>query len=122
MKEVDLDELNKISEKIDLPKIMKTVGELDENQLNGLIKMLSKKGKKSAVDLPAIDGDFYDFDLKLSQEERDIQLKVRNFMEKEVAPIANDNWKRAEFPLEIIPKIAELNICGVAYKGYRCPN
>lgn len=38
MKEVDFADLNKISEKIDLPKIMKTVGELDDKQLDGLLK------------------------------------------------------------------------------------
>lgn len=122
MKEVDFDELSKISQKIDLPKIMRTVGELDENQLNGLMKMLSQNRKKSLEDLPAIDGDFYDFDLKLTQEQRKIQMDVRNFMETEVDPIANDFWKKAEFPHEIIPKLAKLNICGVAYKGYGCPN
>ncbi len=122
MKEVDFDELSKISEKIDLSKIMKTVGELDESQLNGLMKMLTEKQKKGQSKLPPIDGDFYDYDLKLTQEERNIQLKVRNFMENEVEPIANEYWNKAQFPMEIIPKLAKLNICGVAYKGYECPD
>ncbi len=122
MKEVDFKELSKISEKIDLAKIMKSVGELNDAQLNGLTKMLTEKAKKGQHKLPPIDGDFYDYDLKLTQEERAIQLKVRNFMETEVEPIANDYWNRAEFPMEIIPKLAKLNICGVAYNGYECPN
>ncbi len=122
MKEVDFDELSKISEKIDLSEIMKTVGELDESQLNGLMKMLTEKQKKGQSKLPPIDGDFYDYDLKLTQEERNIQLKVRNFMENEVEPIANEYWNKAQFPMEIIPKLAKLNICGVAYKGYECPD
>ena len=122
MKNVDFDDLSKISEKIDLPKIMKTVGELDEKQLNGLMKMLTEKSKKGQHKLPPIDGDFYDYDLKLTQEHRDIQLKVRSFMETEVEPIANKYWNKAEFPFQIIPKLAELNICGVAYEGYGCPN
>ncbi len=122
MKEVDFKELGEISKKIDLPKIMKTVGELDEKQLNGLMKMLTEKAKKGQHQLPPIDGDFYDLDLKLTQEQRAIQMKVRNFMETEVQPIANDYWKKAKFPFEIIPKLAALNICGVAYKGYGCPD
>ena len=32
----------------------------------------------------------------------------------------NDYWLRAEFPYELIPKIAELNICGLTYKGNGC--
>ncbi|MDW5290964.1 acyl-CoA dehydrogenase family protein [Formosa sp. PL04] len=122
MKHVDFAELSKISEKIDLPKIMKSVGELDDAQLNGLTKMLTEKAKKGQHKLPPIDGDFYDYDLKLSQEQRSIQMKVRNFMETEIEPIANECWKKAEFPMEIIPKLAKLNICGVAYEGYGCPN
>lgn len=122
MKDVDFKELSEISEKIDLAAIMKTVGELDEKQLNGMMKMLTEKSKKGQHQLPPIDGDFYDLDLKLTQEQRAIQMKVRNFMEDEIDPIANDYWKKAQFPMEIIPKLAELNICGVAYKGYGCPN
>lgn len=122
MKDVDFKELAEISEKIDLGAIMKTVGELDETQLNGMMKMLTEKSKKGQHKLPPIDGDFYDLDLKLTQEQRAIQMKVRNFMEDEIDPIANDYWKKAQFPMEIIPKLAALNICGVAYKGYGCPN
>jgi len=122
MKQIDFKELNAISKKIDVPKIMKSVGELNDAQLNGLMKMLTEKAKKGQHKLPPIDGDFYDYDLKLTQEQRAIQLKVRNFMEDEVKPIANDYWNRAEFPMHIIPKMAALNICGVAYKGYDCPD
>ncbi len=121
MKQIDFNELGKISSKIDLPKIMKSVGELDDTQLKGLTKMLTEKVKKGQHKLPPIDGDFYDYDLKLTQEQRAIQMKVRNFMETEVEPIANHYWKKAEFPMEIIPKLAALNICGVAYEGYGCP-
>ena len=122
MKHIDFKELGEISEKIDLPKIMKSVGELDENQLNGLTKMLTEKVKKGQHKLPPIDGDFYEYDLKLTYEQREIQMRVRNFMETEIEPIANHYWNKAEFPMEIIPKLAKLNICGVAYEGYGCPN
>ncbi|MHA7941534.1 acyl-CoA dehydrogenase family protein [Formosa sp. 3Alg 14/1] len=122
MKQVDFKELSQISEKIDLPRIMKSVGELNDDQLKGLTKLLTEKAKKGQHKLPPIDGDFYEYDLKLTFEERAIQMKVRNFMETEVEPIANEYWKRAEFPMEIIPKLAKLNISGVAYEGYGCPN
>ncbi|QNJ97303.1 acyl-CoA dehydrogenase family protein [Constantimarinum furrinae] len=117
MREVDLDALGKISEKIDLPEVMAAVGELDDRQLQGLMKMLKSQSKKGQHKLPPIDGDFYDLSLKLSDEQRELQLEVRQFMEKEVKPIANKYWNKAEFPFEIIPKMAELNICGMAYKG-----
>lgn len=123
MQNIDLDALGKLSQKVDLPEIMKTVGELDDRQLAGLMKMLKHKGgKKGQHKLPPIDGDFYDLALKLTPEQRELQIKVRNFMEDEIKPIANEYWNKAEFPFQIIPKMAELNICGIAYEGVGSQN
>jgi glutaryl-CoA dehydrogenase len=41
-------------------------------------------------------------------------------METEVAPIITRYWIRAEFPFELIPKVAALDIAGLAYTGYGC--
>ncbi|MEH6406365.1 MAG: acyl-CoA dehydrogenase family protein [Leeuwenhoekiella sp.] len=122
LKSVDMDALTKLSQKVDLSQVMSAVGNLDDRQLKGLMKMLTTQAKKGQHNLPPIDGDFYNMSLKLSTQERAIQLKVRNFMEEEVKPIANKYWNRAEFPHQIIPKMAELNVCGIAYEGYGCPN
>ncbi|HNP67939.1 MAG TPA: acyl-CoA dehydrogenase family protein [Aequorivita sp.] len=122
MRDIDLDALGKLSQKVDLSEIMKTVGELDDRQLAGLMKMLKhKSGKKGQHKLPPIDGDFYDLALKLTPAQRELQIKVRNFMEDEIKPIANEYWNKAEFPFQIIPKMAELNICGLTYEGYGTP-
>jgi len=116
LRDVDVAAIAKLSEKVDLKEVVKTVGALDERQLTGLMKMLKQKSrKKGQHKLPPIDGDFYDLSLKLTPEQREIQLKVRRFMEDEIHPIANEYWNKAEFPHHIIPKMAELNICGVAY-------
>lgn len=86
------------------------------------MKMLKhKRGKKGQHKLPPIDGDFYNLSLKLTPKQRELQLKIRNFMEDEVRPIANEYWNKAEFPFEIIPKMAALNICGLTYEGYGTP-
>lgn len=121
LKSVDIAAIAKLSEKIDLGEVMKTVGELDDRQMAGLMRMLKTKARKGQHNLPPIDGDFYDLSLKLTPHQREIQLKVRQFMEKEIKPIANDFWNRAEFPHHIIPKMAALNVCGLAYEGYGCP-
>jgi glutaryl-CoA dehydrogenase len=42
-------------------------------------------------------------------------------METEIKPLINEYWLRAEFPFEIIPILAKLNICGATYQGYGCP-
>jgi glutaryl-CoA dehydrogenase len=65
--------------------------------------------------------DFYRIDDLLSDDEREIRDRVRTFCDKEVLPIINDYWERAEFPFELVPKLAELGIAGGTIKGYGCP-
>lgn len=74
------------------------------------------------VPLPPIDADFYQLDHLLTPEQRALQLKVRELMEKEIKPLINRYWLKGEFPYEIIPRLASLNICGVTYEGYGCPH
>lgn len=116
---IDFDQLGEISQKINLPKLMENFSKLDDKQLKDMMKMLDPDRKKK--ELPPIDGDFYDIYHTLSPEQREIQLKVREFMEKEVKPLVNHYWLRDEFPHELIPKFQKLNICGVTYEGYGCP-
>ncbi|MBB6274830.1 glutaryl-CoA dehydrogenase [Pedobacter cryoconitis] len=117
---VDLEKLDALSKKVDLKKIVDSVAGLDETQLSGLMKMLGTPHKKK--ELPPINGDFYHLgDTALNEEDRALQLKVRAFLEKEVKPLVNEYWLKAEFPFELIPKIAALNICGLTYQGYGCP-
>ncbi|PZV76070.1 glutaryl-CoA dehydrogenase [Algoriphagus aquaeductus] len=116
---IDLDQISKLSQKVDLPKMVGLVSQMSESDLSKMMGMLKGGGKPKEI--PAINGDFYELGKSLPKEEREIQLKVREFMEREIKPIANDYWNRAEFPMHIIPKMAELNIAGLTYQGYGCP-
>ncbi len=69
---------------------------------------------------PRSTGDFYSIVSTLSAEDQVIVERVRAFMESEVAPIINRYWIRAEFPFELIPKMAALDVTGIAYQGYGC--
>lgn len=119
LQSVDLDQIAKLSQKVDLPKMVGLVSQMSESDLSKMMGMLKGGGKPKEI--PAINGDFYELGKTLKPEEREIQLKVREFMEREIKPIANDYWNRAEFPMHIIPKMAELNIAGLTYQGYGCP-
>ncbi len=121
LKSVDFDQFEAISKKVDLTKLVDQFSKLDEKQLGGLMKMLDNKNGTEKL-LPEINADFYDLGEALNPEDRELQLKVRAFMEAEIKPLVNDYWLRAEFPFEIIKKVAALNICGVTYNGYGCPN
>lgn len=118
-KQVDMEQFSRLSKKIDLAEVMNQVGKLDDKQLAGLMKLIG--GKHSNKELPPIDGDFYNISHTLNPEERALQLRVRAFMEEEVRPIVNDYWLRGEFPHHLIPKIGELDICGIAYEGFSNP-
>lgn len=119
LQHIDMDALGAIAEKVDLPELMKTVAHMDERQLKGMMKML--KGGEHPKEQPPINGDFYELGQALNDEDRALQLRVRAFMEQVIQPIVNHHWLNATFPFEIIPKLAELNICGLTYKGYGCP-
>lgn len=77
---------------------------------------------KAAIDinnLPYADGDFFAFEQLLSGKERDRLAEVREFLVREVKPIAVDCWNRAEFPMELIPKLAEIDLVSpVRRQGY----
>ncbi|MDV8149401.1 acyl-CoA dehydrogenase family protein [Arthrobacter sp. B10-11] len=77
---------------------------------------------KAAIDinnLPYADGDFFAFEQLLSAKERDRLAEVRDFLAREVKPIAVDCWNRAEFPMDLIPKLAEIDLVSpVRRQGY----
>ena len=116
---IDLDQIAKLSQKVDLPKMVGLVSQMSEEDLSKMMGMLKGSGKPKEI--PPINGDFYELGKSLPKHEREIQLRVREFMEREIKPIANDYWNRAEFPMHIIPKMAELDITGLTYQGYGCP-
>lgn len=120
LKKIDLKKAAALFRKIDIVEAFNNVGKMNNAELYQLMKLLKGGDKKKP--LPPIDGDFYDLSDLLTPEERQIQLKVREFMEKEVKPIVNDYWLRDEFPFQLIPKMAALDIAGLTYDGYGCPN
>ena len=65
--------------------------------------------------------DYYLLEEMLSEEDRDVRDRVRSFADEEVIPVINEYWEKAQFPFEMIPKIAELNIAGTTVEGYGCP-
>jgi len=77
-----------------------------------------KKEIKQPKPLPAPNSDFYDVRSTLSTEEQDILKQVREFAETKVAPIIGKYWLEDAFPFELLPAFKELNIGGIAIKGY----
>lgn len=68
---------------------------------------------KAAIDidnLPYADGDFFGFEQMLTSKEQDRLAEIRGFLNREVKPIAVDCWNRGEFPMDLIPKLAEIDL------------
>ena len=70
---------------------------------------------------PEPTSDLFLTDELLSDEERAVRDRVRRFSDGEVRPVINGHWEGAEFPFELIPKLAELGVCGGAFTGYGLP-
>jgi glutaryl-CoA dehydrogenase len=65
--------------------------------------------------------DFYQLDELLTDRERAARDTVRAFCDREVVPLINRYWEAAEFPHELVPKLAALGLCGGTIEGYGCP-
>src|ERR1700726_2954048 len=79
----------------------------------------AKSGKKTAT-LPVPNSDFYELAETLSDEDLAVVNQVRSFLETKVAPIINKYWIDDAFPFELLPSLKDLNIGGLAMKGYGC--
>jgi glutaryl-CoA dehydrogenase len=67
------------------------------------------------VELLPVNGDFFDITATLTDRQRDIQARVRRFMQDEVRPIANEYWSRDTFPRELIGKMRDLDLIREIY-------
>jgi glutaryl-CoA dehydrogenase len=55
-------------------------------------------------------GDFYAYEELLSDKEREQVERVREFLRRQVAPIVDDYWARAEFPFQLVEGFAKLGL------------
>jgi glutaryl-CoA dehydrogenase len=65
--------------------------------------------------------DFYLLDERLTDKGRAIRDRLRAFCDQEVTPIINGYWERAEFPFELVPKMAELGLAGGVIEATAVP-
>ena len=58
------------------------------------------------------DGDLFNIDAALTEEERAIRDSVRRFVDERVLPIIGKAYVDGKFPLELVPEMAELGVFG----------
>ncbi|MCU1476220.1 MAG: acyl-CoA dehydrogenase [Subtercola sp.] len=60
--------------------------------------------------------DFYGYYNLLTEQEKESLAALRSYLETEVKPLVNDLWERAEFPHQVIKRLAELGLYRFAWK------
>src|SRR5690606_8313556 len=68
LKELDLDAIARLSQKVDLKKMVGLVSQMKEEDLQKLMKVMSGGSRERKP--PEIDGDFYDLSHLLTPEDR----------------------------------------------------
>ncbi|MFZ5470269.1 MAG: acyl-CoA dehydrogenase family protein [Myxococcota bacterium] len=64
--------------------------------------------------------DLYCIDQLLAPEERAARDVVAELVDREVLPIIGKHFRNGTFPMEVVPKLADLGVFGAPLKGYGC--
>jgi glutaryl-CoA dehydrogenase len=98
--------LYRLFQQVNLPKMVRQLGAFQPGELMMLVMSAASKRRPKIV--PPVSGDFYDIADLLSDDERRMQTRIREYMETSVRPIIASYWERGEFPTELVPSFAEL--------------
>lgn len=66
-----------------------------------------------------LSSDFYAYENQLTAVEKDSIAKLRSWLEADVAPIVNDYWERAEFPMQVVEPLARLGVLSHGWEETR---
>ena len=67
--------------------------------------------------------DYFDVESLLSEEEVLVRNSVREFVSKEVIPVVEKHYRNGTFPIDLVPKMAELGFLGTTFpEKYSCAN
>ncbi|HEY4268860.1 MAG TPA: acyl-CoA dehydrogenase family protein [Galbitalea sp.] len=60
--------------------------------------------------------DFYGFEDALTDREKDVILRLREYLETEIRPLVNDHWARGEFIYPAVQGLADLGLFGLPWE------
>ncbi|MET8872263.1 acyl-CoA dehydrogenase family protein [Nocardia sp. NPDC004604] len=70
----------------------------------------------------ALGTDYFFLRERITPAQFDVLSRTREFVAKEVRPVINDYWERAEFPFPLLKSLSEVGIIGDGIVGYGCPD
>lgn len=63
-----------------------------------------------------LSSDFYGFEDALTDREKDLIMRLREWLESEIRPIVNGHWERAEFIYPAVQGLADLGLFGLPWE------
>jgi glutaryl-CoA dehydrogenase len=69
----------------------------------------------------ALATDYFQVREEFTPEQWEHFIATRRFVDREVLPVINGYWERAELPWPLMHRLAELNLLGEDIEGYGCP-
>jgi glutaryl-CoA dehydrogenase len=64
--------------------------------------------------------DYFRVESLLTEAERVYRDRIRKFVDDECMPLIADHFDKGTFPMEVIPKMADLDLFGLHVDGYGC--
>jgi glutaryl-CoA dehydrogenase len=103
--DLDANHVEALRQRLDVDALHETLSGLDDQALRQVQRAIKKAAApKSEATLPAVKGDFYHLFDQLTGEQKELQMRVRRFMEEEVEPVINEYWQRDETPLALFKR------------------
>jgi glutaryl-CoA dehydrogenase len=63
-----------------------------------------------------LSSDFYGFEDSLSDPEKEIIMRLREYLETEIRPLVNDSWEKAEFIYPAVQGLADIGLFGLPWE------
>ena len=63
-----------------------------------------------------LSSDFYGFENSLTDQEKDVIVRLREYLETEIRPLVNDHWARGEFIYPAVQGLADLGLFGLPWE------
>jgi glutaryl-CoA dehydrogenase len=64
--------------------------------------------------------DYFQIEGSLNEEEKSLRDKVRKFVDEQCMPLIAGHFDGGTFPMELIPRMAEMGLFGLHVDGYGC--
>ena len=73
----------------------------------------------AAIPFTTLTSDFFGYEDSLTDQEKSVLMDLRDYLDREVRPIVDDYWARAEFPMQVMKQLADLRLFAMPWAETR---